>query len=99
MTHNFNIYLDDNEHICLAGNIDFNNVVNIKESGVELMNAVSAVYINLIGIKQADSSSLALLVGLFREAKSQHKKIKLLNVPVFIVSLARVGGLDAILAI
>ena len=99
MIHNCNIYLDDNEHICLEGNIDFNNVVNISETGVELMNAVSAVYINLMGIKQADSSSLVLLIGLFREAKRQHKKIKLLNVPVFMASLARVSGLDTILSI
>ncbi len=99
MTEHCKIYLDDNENICLEGNINFNNVVKTRGSGIELMNAVSSVYIDLIGVKQADSSSLALLVAWARAAKSQHKKIKLLNIPAFLASLARVSGLDAVLFI
>ena len=99
MTQDCKIYLDDNEKICLEGIIDFNNVVKLKESGIELMNAVSAVYIDFAGVKQADSSSLALLVNWARAAKRQHKTIKLLNLPAKLASVARVSGLDAVLPI
>jgi anti-anti-sigma factor len=95
----YRIYLDDNANICMEGYIDFNNVVKIRDSGIELMNAVSSVYIDLLGVKHADSSSLALLIAWARAAKNQHKKFQLLNIPVFLASLARVSGLDAILAI
>jgi len=95
----YHIYLDDNAHICLEGQIDFSNVVKIRDSGIELMNAVSSVYIDLIGVKHADSSSLVLLIAWARAAKSQHKRFQLLNIPIFLASLARASGLDAILEI
>ena len=95
----YHIYLDDNANICLDGHIDFNNVVKIRDSGIELMNAVSSVDIDLFGVKHADSSSLALLVAWARAAKKQHKRFQLLNIPTFLASLARVSGLDAILSI
>jgi anti-anti-sigma factor len=95
---NYRIYLEDNSNICLEGDVVFNNVVKIRDSGIELMNAVSSVYIDLSEIKHVDSSSLALLIAWARAAKRQHKKFQLLNVPDFLASLARVSGLDAILA-
>ena len=97
MAANFTVLLDEHENICLTGSIDFNNVVLILANGIELMNAVSSVCIDLVGVNQVDSSSLALLLALVREAKSQQKKIKLRNIPPFLASLARVSGLDAVL--
>ena len=94
-----NIYLDDNTNICLEGNIDFNNVVVIRDNGIELMNSVSEVCIDLLNVNKVDSSSLALLAAWARAAKRQHKKFKLLNIPNSLASLARVSGLDAIFSI
>lgn len=93
------IYLDENAKICIIGNIDFTNVVTIRDQGMELMNAVTAVYLDLTEVNHADSSSLVLLIALARAAKAQHKRFQLLNIPGFLASLARVSGLDAILAI
>ena len=95
----YSIYINRQNQICLEGIVEFDNVVEIRNNGIELMNTVKQVNINLVELKQTDSSGLALLIAWIRDAKEQQKELKLYNFPRFLADLSRVSGLDAILPV
>src|SRR5690242_2980347 len=91
--------LNAREEICLSGRIDLNNVKDLCLQGLELIDRMSTVRVNLAAVTQVDSSSLAMLIDWIRKARTQHKDIVLINMPQTMLDLGRVCGLDTILPI
>lgn len=85
--------------LCLSGRIGLNNVVAVSARGKELIKTMADINVDLSGVQQGDSSSLAMLVDWLRFAKSQNKKIVLTNMPQSMLDLSRVCGLDSVLPI
>ena len=83
--------------MCVSGKIDLTNVKDTCAIGRQLIDKLSVVQVDLSGIEQADSSSLAMLIDWLRTARSQHKDIKFGNMPQFMLDLGRVCGLDTVL--
>ncbi len=83
--------------LSIKGQINFDNVVQATEKGLKLMKRLERVKVDLQGLKQSDSSGLALLVEWTRAAAKRDKKIVFLNIPKFVQDLARVSGIDTLL--
>ena len=93
----FALTINEQRELCISGRIDLTNVVQACAIGEGLMNDLSQVRVNLSGVEYADSSSLAMLIELIRNASRQHKEISFCNMPQFMLDLGRVCGLDSIL--
>ncbi len=59
----------------------------------------SAVTLDLQGVDRTDSAGLALLLEWLRTAKQQNKIVQFQNIPPQMQSMARLSGLDDILAL
>ena len=57
------------------------------------------VTVDLAGVRRADSAGLALLLEWARAARRQGRPIRFVHTPEQLKSLARVTGVDAILAL
>lgn len=95
----YNITINNRQELCVTGRIELSNVMQACASGKALIDMVSKVSVNLLGLEYADSSTLAMLVDWVRSAKVQHKDIVFYNVPQRVLDLSRVCGLDYILPI
>lgn len=95
----YNININAKQELCVSGCIDMANVKEACNSGLNLINTLNPVRVDLSAVRYADSSSLAMLIEWIRSAKQQHKEIMLSNMPQFMLDLGRVCGLDAILPI
>jgi len=95
----YNVSLNAENILCVSGKVDLSNVTSACALGKLLIKNLSVVKVDLFGIEQADSSSLAMLVDWLREARSQHKDIIFLNMPQCMLDLERVCGLDLILPV
>lgn len=83
----------------LKGSVCFDNVVKIWQHGVDLINTLPEVKVDLSGVVDCDSSALALLTAWVRAAKSQNKQIVFYNMPQFLSDIGRVSGLDTVLPV
>lgn len=95
----FVININSRNDLYVSGKLDIENVAEASVLGLEIINTMSFVRVDLSGVQYADSSSLAMLVDWIRNAKMQHKDIILVNMPRFMLDLGRVCGLDTILPI
>lgn len=95
----YKLNINAKNEMCLSGHIDVTNVTQVSNLGVEFINSLTDVTVELSGLRHADSSSLAMLVAWIRCARAQHKNIVFKNMPQFMLDLGRVCGLDAILPI
>ncbi|NOR40126.1 MAG: STAS domain-containing protein [Gammaproteobacteria bacterium] len=82
----------------LEGELGFSSVPAVLEhAGVEMLGN-AALKVDLKGVSRADSAGLALLVEWLRESERNGNEISFINVPVQLVSIARVCGLHEILS-
>lgn len=95
----FQLSISSPDTLCVAGRIDLTNVIIACQQGKELINSMADVKVDLSGMQQGDSSSLAMLIDWLRCAKSQNKNIIFKHMPQFMLDLGRVCGLDSILPI
>jgi anti-anti-sigma factor len=95
----YKLSINAQDILCVSGRIDLNNVIKACAEGRELIDTLAAVRVDLSGLEQADSTSLAMLIDWVRSAKAQHKDIGFSNMPQFMLDLGRVCGLDTILPI
>jgi phospholipid transport system transporter-binding protein len=82
----------------LAGELSFTTVPQLASRGDELFQNDSDVSLDLAAVERSDSAGLALLVSWVRLARQKKGSIKYLNVPEQLQVLARVSGVEAILA-
>lgn len=95
----YNLSINAQDILCVSGRIGLANVINACNRGKELIKTLSAVRVDLAGMEQADSSTLAMLIEWVRNAKVQNKDIVFLNMPQSMLDLGRVCGLDSVLPI
>lgn len=85
----------------LTGFIIFDTVLPLYQSGVDYLNsyASSELEIDLSQVKKSDSSGLSVLLGWMRVAKQKKINIHFTHVPSYLLGVAKVCGVEAILPI
>lgn len=83
----------------LSGPLTFDTVPQLFQRGRQLFNAGVTVELDLAKVERSDSAGLALLVSWMRLARQQQGSITFRNVPTQLLGLAKVGGVEAILAL
>jgi len=83
----------------LEGELGFATVPDILAHPGADIAAAPAIEVDLRGVTRADSAGLALLVAWLRESERAGQRIAFVNVPPQLLSIARVCGLDGILAL
>lgn len=82
----------------LTGPLTFDTVPQLVQKGGQLFAGHGVVELDLAGVERSDSAGLALLVSWVRQARQQGAAITFLNVPEQLLGLARVGGVERMLA-
>ena len=83
----------------LQGELGFDSVLSVlQHAGINMLGK-SRLRVDLKGVTRADSAGLALLVEWLRESEIAGNSIEFVNVPAQLLSIARVCGLDDILAL
>jgi phospholipid transport system transporter-binding protein len=83
----------------LQGELGFASVPSVlRHAGVNMLGK-KQLTIDLRGVTRADSAGLALLVAWLRESEIAGNSIEFVNIPVQLLSIARVCGLDDILSL
>lgn len=91
-----------NNTLFVVGAIDFNNVVLLWQQGIACINTlkeVKEIKVDLKGLKQSDSSGLALLTGWVRVSQEKNKAIMFMNMPSFMRDVLQVCGLESVLPV
>jgi len=83
----------------LTGDLSFETVPGLVASGRQLFSGADEVRLNLAGVGRSDSAGLALLVSWLRLARQQGKQLSLQEIPQQLIGLARVSGVEHILAV
>jgi phospholipid transport system transporter-binding protein len=86
-------------HWLLQGELDFESVPAVLQHAGARMLGNGRLEVDLRDVTRADSAGLALLVEWLRESESAGNEIVFLNVPDQLLSIARVCGLEEILAL
>jgi phospholipid transport system transporter-binding protein len=83
----------------LEGELDFATVPGVLQHAGADMRGVDGIRVDLKGVTRADSAGLALLVEWLRESERAGVPIRFINIPVQLLSIARVCGLEEILSL
>ena len=83
--------------ILVTGALHYDNVLEARELGIQFINKLSNIIVDLTGVSHSDSSSLALLTSWCRYAHQQDKPIRFIHFPQQLIDIARVSDLDNIL--
>lgn len=89
---------DDGERFTLEGELSFASVGVALKSTAGLFASSSETVFDLAGIVRADSAGVALLLEWQRRAKEAGIKLSFVNLPPQVQAIARVVGVDDILA-
>lgn len=80
----------------LTGELSFNSVPELLKTSTSLFRDAERIDIDLSGVVRSDSAGLALLVEWMRRAENMHKPIQFLNIPLQMMAIVRVSGLDQV---
>ncbi len=83
----------------LIGELDFDSVPALAGHGRELFGAAGDVQVSLDAVERGNSAGLVLLVDWLREARRRQRRIRFTGVPAQMLALARVSGVDELLAL
>jgi len=83
----------------LQGELGFNTVSGVLQHAGVKLRQYEQLQVDLEGVTRVDSAGLALLVEWLRESEHAGNDIVFVNVPAQLLSIARVCGLDEILAL
>jgi phospholipid transport system transporter-binding protein len=86
-------------HWLLEGELDFTTVPSVLRHAGADMRGLAGIRVDLKGVTRADSAGLALLVEWLRESERAGTPISFINIPVQLLSIARVCGLEDILSL
>ena len=79
------------------GVLHFTTVTALLRSGSEAIANGRAAVIDLAGVKDSDSSGLALLIEWLSIARAEHKSLRYENIPVQLHQLARLSDVEELL--
>jgi phospholipid transport system transporter-binding protein len=90
----------DPDLLRVSGELSYATVPELLERGAALLAGRSArVRLDLGGVIRADSAGLALLIEWLRIARGRRADIEFRNIPPQMLVIARVSGLDRMLAV
>jgi phospholipid transport system transporter-binding protein len=81
----------------VTGTLHFTTVTKLLEAGTEAIGNGRAAVIDLAGVKDSDSSGLALLIEWLSVAKSTRHTLRYENMPVQLHQLARLSDVEELL--
>jgi phospholipid transport system transporter-binding protein len=88
----------EGRRMLLSGPVTLSNVARLLEEGRQhIAEAVETV--DLAEVSEMDSALLALLLAWLREAKARGRSLKFANLPEALRTIARLYGVDALLAV
>jgi phospholipid transport system transporter-binding protein len=79
------------------GVLHFTTVTALLRSGSEAIANDRAAVIDLSGVKDSDSSGLALLIEWLSIARAEHKSLRYENIPAQLHQLARLSDVEELL--
>jgi phospholipid transport system transporter-binding protein len=88
----------DGDRWAFVGELAFDDAMSVVEAARALTLPDSGI-IDLAGLKHADSSALAVMLALRRRAAAEgRRELRFTSVPPVLDSLAKVYGVDSLLA-
>jgi phospholipid transport system transporter-binding protein len=87
----------DGEPARVNGVLHFTTVTALLLSGSEAIANGRAAVIDLAGVKDSDSSGLALLIEWLSIARAERKSLRYENIPVQLHQLARLSDVEELL--
>jgi len=87
----------DGDRWTFSGQLTFDDAMSVLEAASALPLPPSGV-VDLAGVAHADSAALAVLLALRRRAVGEGRRVTFASVPPMLDSLARVYGIEEILA-
>ncbi len=88
----------DNDHLYLTGDLNMETVPGLLNQH-QLFAGKEKLIIDFEGVGRADSAGVALLVWWQRKANQLQRKIVFENIPPQMLAIARVSGIDELLAL
>ena len=79
------------------GVLHFTTVTALLRTGSEAIANDGAAVIDLSGVKDSDSSGLALLIEWLSIARAEHKNLRYENIPAQLHQLARLSDVEELL--
>jgi phospholipid transport system transporter-binding protein len=95
LTANFEV--QDGERARVNGVLHFTTVTDLLKSGSEAIANGGAAVIDLSGVKDSDSSGLALLIEWLSIARAASKGLRYENIPAQLHQLARLSDVEELL--
>ena len=89
--------IEDGERAKLTGVLHFTTVTELLKAGSEAIANGRAVVIDLSGVKDSDSSGLALLIEWLSIARAASKSLRYENIPTQLHQLARLSDVEELL--
>jgi phospholipid transport system transporter-binding protein len=87
----------DGERSRVMGTLHFTTVTKLLDAGTEAIGNGRAAVIDLSGVKDSDSSGLALLIEWLSVAKAARRTLRYENMPVQLHQLARLSDVEELL--
>jgi phospholipid transport system transporter-binding protein len=94
-TTRFEVLEGDRSRVC--GTLHFTTVTKLLDAGSEAIANGHAAVIDLSGVKDSDSSGLALLIEWLSVAKAAGRKLRYEKIPVQLQQLARLSDVEELL--
>jgi phospholipid transport system transporter-binding protein len=88
---------EEGERARVNGVLHFTTVTALLRSGSEAIANGRAAVIDLSGVKDSDSSGLALLIEWLSIARAEHKNLRYENIPAQLHQLARLSEVEELL--
>jgi phospholipid transport system transporter-binding protein len=87
----------EGDHSRVTGTLHFTTVTRLLDAGTDAIANGRAAVIDLSGIKDSDSSGLALLIEWLSVAKAAKRTLRYENMPVQLHQLARLSDVEELL--
>jgi phospholipid transport system transporter-binding protein len=91
--------LQDGERSRVNGVLHFTTVTSLLHEGSEAIASGRAAVIDLAGVKDSDSSGLALLIEWLSIARASQRSLRYENIPVQLHQLARLSEVEELLTV
>jgi len=90
--------VQEGDRCLVSGVLHFTTVTTLLSQGSEAIGSGRAGVIDLSGVKDSDSSGLALLIEWLSVAKLNHKTLRYENIPAQLQQLAHLSDVEDLLA-
>jgi phospholipid transport system transporter-binding protein len=91
--------LQEGERSCVNGVLHFTTVTSLLSEGSAAIGNGRAAIIDLAGVKDSDSSGLALLIEWLSIARASSRSLRYENIPAQLHQLARLSEVEELLTV